>query len=82
MITPGVEQSIGGQEQGLWPLSTKCCEGGINVAFGAGIHDAELLPKFLRRFANVRQVPPGVRIGRVYKNGNYGGLGHEFAQQL
>jgi hypothetical protein len=54
-------------------------EGGESVvdpAFGAGLQDTELHPLHPRRFLHVFNGALGIRIVRVYEQGDHPGLGN------
>ena len=42
--TPGLEEGIAADEEGVGPLAHKSCEGRIDLAAGAGVEDLDLQP--------------------------------------
>ncbi len=57
-------------------------EGGVDLAFGAGLQDRELHPLRARRFLHVSNDALGSRIVRVHEQGDHPGLGNQLGQQL
>ena len=57
-------------------------EGGVDLAFGAGLQDRELHPLRARRFLHVSDDALGSRIVRVHQQGDHPGLGNQLGQQL
>jgi hypothetical protein len=57
-------------------------EGGVDLAFAAGLPDIELHPLRVRRFPHVSDDAFGIRIVRVHQQGDHPGLGNQLGKQL
>jgi hypothetical protein len=57
-------------------------ESRVEIAFAAGVHDENLLPKGTRRHLRLSFLRLGSRLGRVDEQANHGGLRHYLAQEL
>ena len=45
LLTSAKQKRIPANEKRVGPLPPKCCEGGIDLAAGAGVYDIDLHPK-------------------------------------
>jgi hypothetical protein len=57
-------------------------EGGVDLAFGAGLQDMELHSLPAGRFLHLSNDALGIRVVRVYEQGHHPGLGDQLGQQL
>ena len=62
--------------------SDKGCEGGVDLAFAAGLQDRELHPLRARRFLHVSHDALANRIARVDEQGDHPGLGNQLGNKL
>ena len=60
----------------------KCCEGGLEIAVGFGIHDNKLQAQRARRRLQLHDHGSGSRRGWVRENAEQGRIGHQLAEQL
>src|SRR5215469_17289315 len=81
LVAPAEEERVGADERGGMQLD-KGCEGGVDLAFGAGLQDIELQPLLARRLLHVLYHALGTRTVRVREQGGYAGLGNQIGQQL
>jgi hypothetical protein len=77
---PTGEKHIVTDEERLGVLLNEYCEGGVNLAFSAGLHDLELDAPHPRRFPYVSN--PRVCIIRVHKQSDYSSLGNQLRKHL
>jgi hypothetical protein len=82
LVTAGVEERIGHDDDSAGPLFDEGREGRLNVGFGADVQIQVLLPQPVRCFHDFGFVDGGIRIVRVRQNRNHGGARHQVAQQL
>ena len=75
------EKRIVGDEQRAVPLLDEAGEGGINITFGAGVQDMNLLPDGASCGLHVSQLRFGFRATRVDENGDHRGGGHQLTEQ-
>ena len=81
--TPGVEEGVAADEEGVGPLAHKSREGRIDLAAGAGIDDLDLQPHGAGSRFHVSQRGLGIRgIGRIDEHGHTSGCGHQLAQEF
>ena len=76
--TPASEKGIAANEERVGPLAHKRCEGGIDLAAGAGLEDLHLQPDDASSRFHLSQ--RGFRIagvGRIDEHGDTNGTGHQ-----
>jgi hypothetical protein len=57
-------------------------EGGVDLAFDAGLQDSELYPLRTGRFLHVSDYGLGIRTVRVYQQSDHAGLGSQLEKQI
>ena len=82
LLAPAVEERIGADEERAGLQLDEGGEGGVDLAFGAGLQDMELHPLRARRFLHVSHHALGTRIVRVHQQGDHAGLGNQLGKQL
>ena len=82
LLAPAVEERIGADDERAGMQLDEGGEGGVDLAFGAGLQDRELHPLRARRFLHVSDDALGIRIVRVHQQGDHPGLGNQLGQQL
>jgi hypothetical protein len=60
----------------------ECCEGGVDLAFGAGLQDIKLHPLHPRRSLHVSNDALRIWIVRVHEQGDNADLGNQLGKQL
>jgi len=79
---PGVEEPIGGHEEGIGAIASDACERRIDLAAGAGVKEMDFKPDYVRsRFHISRRRLGTRRIRRVNEHGKAGGCGHQLMQK-
>ena len=82
LIAPAVEECVvGDEERASLPLD-EGSEGGVDLAFAAGIQDLELNTLYASRFLRFSHQGPGDRAVWVHDQGDHPGLGDQLGQQL
>jgi hypothetical protein len=74
-------ERVGGDEESTSLVWAERCEGGVDLAFTAGLHDNEFLPDGTCGFRHVFQLDLAFGKIRVHKKGNRVGFAHDVAQQ-
>ena len=82
LLAPAVEERIAGDDERAGMQLDEGGEGGVDLAFGAGLQDMELHPLRARRFLHVSHHALGIRIVRVHEQGDHPGLGNQLGKQL
>jgi hypothetical protein len=78
---PG-EEGTGTDQDRTDALLRKTCEGGFEIAIGAGIHNNEWKAQRARPRLQVCDVGLDFRLRRVRENAEPGSIGHQIAEQL
>ena len=82
LLATAVEEWVGADDERAGLQLDESGEGGVDLAFGAGLQDMELHPFRARRFLHVSYHALGIRIVRVHEQGDHPGLGNQLVQQL
>ena len=82
LLAPAVEERIGADDERAGMQLDEGREGGVDLAFGAGLQDMELQPLRARRLLHVSHRCARHRIVRVHEQGDHLGLGNQLGQQL
>ena len=82
LLAPAVEEWIGGDDERASLPSDEGGEGGVDLAFDAGLQDMKLHPLCPRRLFYVFHYELESRIVRVHEQGDPPSLGNQFPQQL
>ena len=82
LLAPAGEERIGADDERAGLQLDEGGEGGVDLAFGAGLQDRELHPLRARRFLHVSNDALGIRIVRVHQQGDHPGLRNQLGQQL
>src|SRR5438105_15471896 len=81
--TPGGEQQVAANEEGVGPLARKSCKGRIDLTAGACVEDLDLQPYGAGSQFHVSHRGLRTRsIGRIDEHGNTSGSGHQLAQEF
>src|SRR5262249_15478786 len=82
LFIAAVEERIVIDKKRIGPLLDERRKYSVEVAFAAGVYDANLLPDGTSRHLHILYIGFGARIARIDENGDQGGFGHQLAQQL
>ena len=82
LFAPAVEERVAADDERAGMQLDEDHEGGVDLAFGAGLQDMELHPLGARHPLHVFNGAPGIRIARVHEQGDYPGLGNQLGQQV
>jgi hypothetical protein len=82
VVGPGQQQGAFHAVRAADAHAEKGCEGGVDLAFGAGLQDMELHSLRARRFLHVSHRPFGIRIVWVHQQGDHPSLGNQLGKQL
>src|SRR4051812_40243749 len=80
--TAAAKKRASADEQSIWPLVQKDCEGRIDLAAGAGVDHLDVQPHRASSCLDVPDQGFGWRKGRIDEGTNANGRGCHFAQQL
>src|SRR5262249_39214702 len=69
LLAPAEKQGIGAEHEHANMLIDKLCEGGVDLAYRAGIQDMELQPQRGCRLARVSRNRIGIWVVRIYQHG-------------
>src|SRR5262245_63118883 len=81
LLAPAEKQGIGAEHEHANMLIDKLCEGGVDLAYRAGIQDMELQPQRGCRLARVSRNRIGIWVVRIYQHGGDGHVGKELMDQ-
>jgi hypothetical protein len=82
LLAPEHEEWVGRDEERAGLPLDEGSEGGVDLAFGAGLQDMELHSLHSRRFLCLSHYGLDSRIVRVHEQGDHPGLGNQLPQQF
>src|SRR6516165_1917033 len=79
---PACEKGVAGDEDCVGPSADKACEGGIDLAAGAGIVDIRLQSHCASSWFDISKRGLNNETGRTYDHGHTSNRWYQFAQEL